>query len=85
MNLDEEQRITEEVRKNPVQMTSRQQSILAAVCEVLSNFVRDEDWDVKHNDRKVADRLRSVIYDFDATAVEFGQLYDKLHRTGANA
>lgn len=83
--MNEEQRITEAVRKNPVQMTSRQQSILASLCEVVAGLVRATESGVEPNAEKALDDILSVAWKSDVTAVEFGQLYDKLHRTGANA
>lgn len=77
--------IEESVRKIPVQMTAREQSILASLCEAVGSLTRDEENGVDYSADGVVDRLLTIALTFEATATEFGKLYEKLHRTGANA
>lgn len=78
--------IEDSVRKAcPLTLTARDQSILAALCEIVGELVRDGEWRREPDAVKVVERLQEAAWTFDVTAVEFGKLYEKLHRTGANA
>lgn len=70
--------------KRPIQLTSRDQSILASLCEVVGGIVRDAESGDKTDATKAVDRILEVAWTFEAHSVEFGKLYEKLHRTGAN-
>lgn len=72
----------------PLNLTSSQQSLLAEICRLVSDVVRtNDDWsDVPPVEAvKVVDQILEVVERFDASSQTFGILYDKLHRTGANA
>lgn len=69
----------------PLTLTARDQSILASLCEIVGGLVRDSESGVEPDAAKVIERLQEVAWTFEASATEFGKLYEKLHRTGANA
>lgn len=69
----------------PLTLTAREQSILASLCEVVGGLVRDGETGGCPDSAKVVERLQEVAWTFEASATEFGKLYEKLHRTGANA
>lgn len=72
----------------PLNLTSSQQSLLAAICEALSPVVHDSDSGLEvSKDAAIAltERLLEIACNYNASSQTFGQLYDKLHRTGANS
>lgn len=67
----------------PLNLNSFEQSALAAACQELASlrrilFVEEKPLDPQD----VTRRIKDVIYRFERA--EWGKLYDKLHRTGAN-
>jgi hypothetical protein len=72
----------------PLNLTSGQQSLLAEVCLLVSGVIREsgDGRDVPPADAvRVVDQILELAEKFDASSQTFGVLYDKLHRTGANA
>ena len=70
----------------PLNMTSVQQSLLAEICSIVADVVRTNEQDVTPAEAvRIVDQILDAAARFDATPQTFGVLYDKLHRTGANA
>lgn len=72
----------------PLSLTSGQQSLLAEVCLIVSGVVREngDGRDVPPAEAvRIVDQILELAEKFDASSQTFGTLYDKLHRTGANA
>jgi len=72
----------------PLNLTASQQSLLAELCCVIADLARtNDDWTAVPPVEAVrtCNKLLEVVETFDASSQTFGVLYDKLHRTGANA
>lgn len=72
----------------PLNLTSGQQSLLAEICSALSPIVYDSDCGLeitKDCAVAVTEHLLEIACKYNASSQTFQQLYDKLHRTGANA
>jgi hypothetical protein len=72
----------------PLNLTSGQQSLLAEICRIVADVVR-ESGDGKtvspEEAVRIVDQILTTAEWYDAPSQAFGVLYDKLHRTGANA
>lgn len=72
----------------PLNLTSGQQSLLAEICQIVADAVR-ESGDGKpvppEEAVRIVDQILETADKYDASSQAFGVLYDKLHRTGANA
>ena len=64
---------------NSLDLTSREQNIMAEICSLLSSFIMDEDDDYA----RLGERI--FLATDGCSSQFFGRLYDKFHRTGSNS
>lgn len=62
-------------------LTQKEQDVMAQVCAILSTFIMDDD----HDDKALLKLAEDIMGVADGCSPQFfGRLYDKFHRTGGN-
>ena len=66
-----------------LKLSQRQQDALADLCTLAAAVKRRIDVEREYPSPEMADRLGEIVERFDG--INWGEMYDKLHRSGANA
>ena len=62
-------------------LTQKEQDVMAQICAVLSSFIMNDD----HDDKALLKLAENIMQASDGCSPQFfGMLYDKFHRTGSN-
>lgn len=69
----------------PIDLTSREQSFAADLCSLLRNWLYKHQIGRPMSPEKLDDHLVDIVERYQITPQNLDQLYDRFHRTGANA
>lgn len=67
-----------------VNLTPREQNVMAALSSVMARFVYTSEREDQVNAEGLVDTLTEWFLRFNLKSQELDQLYDKFHRTGHN-
>jgi hypothetical protein len=69
----------------PLELTSRQQTVMAEICSVMRALVYATNTEKVIDGAKLADDLFAIAERREMSPQDFDELYDRFHRSGANA
>ena len=70
----------------PLSLSSKQQSLMAELCRVMSDYLHcgEKGRDDEAMDATLVEEITDALDRFECTSQVLATLYDKFHRTGSN-